>query len=114
MARSRSGSLKPRFILLLPFGRTFCTRSIRLGSGWLIAVLLGCLVIAGCTTPVGVERADPQAVYRVLTRWDLTGRFAADPEAALAALHSKVADGVAGSDEVFALAELSYQHAEQT
>jgi pimeloyl-ACP methyl ester carboxylesterase len=118
--------------LLLPFGRTFCTRSIRLGSGWLIAVLLGCLVIAGCTTPVGVERADPQAVYRVLTRnilsggdisessrivltrWDLTGRFAADPEAALAALHSKVADGVAGSDEVFALAELSYQHAEQT
>jgi hypothetical protein len=93
---------------------------------------LVCLLIVGCTTPVGVERVDPQALYRtvtrnvlssgklsestriVLTRWDLTGQFATNPEAALAALQSAVASGIAGSDEVFALAELSFQHAERT
>lgn len=99
---------------------------------WLIAVLLGCLAIAGCTTPVGVERVDPQVVYQsmtrnvlssgdlseasriVLTRWGLNEQFAADPEAAVAMLQAKVADGTAGSDEVFALSELSFQHAQRT
>jgi pimeloyl-ACP methyl ester carboxylesterase len=132
MAWSRSGSSKPRFILLFPSGYGFCTRSTWRGAGWLAAVLLSCLVIAGCTTPIGVERVDPQALYRVmtrnvlssgdlsessrivLTRWDLTGKFKTDPEAALAELQSKVADGTAGSDEVFALAELSFQYAEWT
>jgi pimeloyl-ACP methyl ester carboxylesterase len=109
-----------------------CTRSIPQGAGWLAAVLLCCLAIAGCTTPVGVERVDPQVVYQqqtrnvlsggdlsqssriVLTRWDLNERFATDPEAALAALQAKIADGTAGGDEIFALAEMSFQHAERT
>ncbi|HET6237259.1 MAG TPA: alpha/beta fold hydrolase [Acetobacteraceae bacterium] len=119
-------------MLLFPLNKTFRARLIRQSSGWLIAVLLSCLAIAGCTTPIGVERVDPQIVYReqtrnvlaggdlsestriVLTRWDLNDRFATDPQAALAALQAKVADGTAGSDEIFALAELSFQHARQT
>ena len=108
-------------------------QSIRQKSpGWLTAVLLCCLAIAGCATPIGVTRVDPQDVYRqqarnilagdelsqatriVLTRWSLTQQFATDPEAALAVLQRKVADGTAGSDAIFALAELSLQHARQT
>ncbi len=97
-----------------------------------MVLLLGCVAIAGCTTPIGVQRVDPQVAYQertrdvlssgdlsessriVLTRWDLNKQFATDPEAALAALQAKVADGTAGSDEVFALAEMSFQHAERT
>jgi triacylglycerol esterase/lipase EstA (alpha/beta hydrolase family) len=93
--------------------------------------LLCCLAIAGCTTPVSVERVDSQVAYQkqtrnilsgaylsqstriVLTRWGLNQRFATDPAAALAALQAKVADGAAGSDEIFALGELSFQHAER-
>jgi pimeloyl-ACP methyl ester carboxylesterase len=110
----------------------FCARSVRQRSGWLAAILLGCFAIAGCSTPVGVARVDPQVIYQqrtrnvlfdgslsessriVLSRWDLTKRFAADPEGALAALQAKIADGTAGSDEIFALAELSFQHGEET
>jgi pimeloyl-ACP methyl ester carboxylesterase len=93
---------------------------------------LGCLAIAGCTTPVSVAQVDPQAAYQeqtrnvlsdgelseasriVLTRWGLNRRYAADPDAALAALQAKIADGTGGSDEIFALAEMSLQHAQQT
>ena len=118
--------------MLVPSRCTFSTQSVRGGARRLAALLLVCRLIVGCTTPVGVERVDPQALYRtvtrnvlssgklsestriVLTRWDLTGQFAANPEAALAALQSAVASGIAGSDEVFALAELSFQHAERT
>jgi pimeloyl-ACP methyl ester carboxylesterase len=128
--RPDSGCLKPRRFLLFPLAPTFS--ALPRGPRWLAAVLLGCLTIAGCTTPVGVERVDPQVAYQertrnvlsggelseatriVLTRWDLAGRFATDPEAALAALQAKLADGTAGSDDVFALSELSLQHAEST
>jgi pimeloyl-ACP methyl ester carboxylesterase len=110
----------------------FHTRTMQQRPSWFVAVLLGCLAIADCSTPVGVERVDPQVVYQqrtrnvlfdgklsessriVLSRWDLTKRFATDPERTLAVLQAKVADGTAGSDEIFALAELSFQHAEQT
>ena len=107
-------------------------QSIRQRPSWLAALLLCCVAIAGCTTPIGVARVDPQVVYRqqtrnilsgdelsqatriVLTRWNLSQRFATDPEDALAALQTKVADGTAGSDAIFALAELSFRHARQT
>ncbi len=118
--------------MLIPRRRALHVRSLRRGSSWLAAILFGCLAIAGCTTPVGVERVDPQVIYQlttrnvlssgelsessriVLSRWDLTARFATDPEAALATLQAKIANGTAGSDEIFALSELSLQHAEQT
>jgi hypothetical protein len=50
----------------------------------------------------------------VLTRWDLNALYAADPERALAALQGLINTGTAGSDEIFALAELSFQQAELT
>jgi pimeloyl-ACP methyl ester carboxylesterase len=119
-------------MLLSPSERTRRVRLIPQGPAWLTVVLLCCLAIAGCTTPISVERVDPQVVYQqqtsnvlaggdlsqssriVLTRWDLNERFATDPEAAIAVLHAKLADGTAGSDEIFALAELSLRNAQRT
>jgi hypothetical protein len=91
------------------------------------------LLAGGCaTTPVQVERADPRDVHReltgnvlatgglsgftkiVLNRWDLAERFQETPEAALAELHQVVVDGNGGTDELFALTELSFQHAENS
>ena len=90
------------------------------------------LFLATCSIPVTVERADPRSVHRELTanvltvgeesgasrivldRWDLKERFESDPEGALAQLHAAVTGGNAGRDELFALAELSFLHAEQT
>ena len=89
-------------------------------------------LLATCSAPVTVERVDPRVVHRELTanvltvgeesnasrivlyRWDLTERFESDPEGALAQLHRVVTNGRAGRDELFALAELSFLHAEQT
>src|SRR5499426_4882973 len=98
-----------------------------------IAVILFLpLWLAACGSPVTVERVDPRVVHRELTanvltvgeesgtsrivldRWDLTERFESDPEGALAQLHAAVVGGRAGRDELFALAELSFLHAEQT
>ena len=95
-------------------------------------VLFLALLLTACGAPVTVERVDPRSVHRELTanvltvgeesgasrnvlyRWDLTERFESDPEGALAQLHTAVADGRAGRDELFTLAELSFLHAEQT
>lgn len=83
------------------------------------------LVFGGCATPVGVDLADPDEVYRTLTsnvlttrepsaasqqvllRLDLAQRFEDDPERTLMILHA----GLGGTDErerLFALAELSF------
>ena len=90
------------------------------------------LFLATCGPPVTVQRIDPRTVQReltanvltvgeesgashiVLSRWDWTERFESDPEGALAQLHAAVVGGRAGRDELFALAELSFLHAEQT
>ena len=90
------------------------------------------LMLVGCSAPVTVERVDPRTVHRELTanvltvgeesgasrivldRWDLTERFESDPEGALAQLHAALVGGIAGRDELFALAELSFLHAEET
>ena len=90
------------------------------------------LLLAACAAPVTVERVDPRTVHRQLTtnvltvgeesgasrivldRWDLTERFESDPEGTLAQLHAALTGGSAGRDELFALAELSFLHAEQT
>jgi pimeloyl-ACP methyl ester carboxylesterase len=90
------------------------------------------LLLAACATPVTVERVDPRTVHRELTanvltvgeesgasrivldRWDLMERFESDPEGALAQLHGALIGGHAGRDELFALAELSFLHAEQS
>jgi pimeloyl-ACP methyl ester carboxylesterase len=90
------------------------------------------LLLTACAAPVTVERVDPRSVHRELTanvltvgeesgasrivldRWDLAERFESDPEGALAQLHAALTGGSAGRDELFALAELSFLHAEQT
>jgi hypothetical protein len=88
------------------------------------------LLLAACATPVGVERVSPREVHRelvqsalggdqpsaptreLLTRLDLIEEFARRPEAALAELHGGLAP--AGDlDRLFALAELSFLHAER-
>jgi len=90
------------------------------------------LLLAGCfAAPIGARRVDPRTVHRTLTRnvlnsgkpsgptrnvleqRALVDRFDDDPEQALAALHAAaLSDG--GQDELFALAELSFLHAEDT
>jgi pimeloyl-ACP methyl ester carboxylesterase len=93
---------------------------------------LACALLCGtlaCATPVGVRRVDPRTVYRSLTsnvlstgelsnptrnvllRRDLFERYQARPQEALAELHAAVAEDRGGRDEVFALAELSFDHA---
>jgi len=88
------------------------------------------LLVSACATPIGVTRVETQAVYRsltasvlstgrpsaateqVLVRNGLAQRFQDDPEATLAALRGS---GVGLSrDHLFALAELSFVHAEDT
>jgi pimeloyl-ACP methyl ester carboxylesterase len=93
--------------------------------------LLALLLAAGCATPIGVERADPQSVHRELTGNVLsTGALSDftqnvlriggiadiaedDPEAALAKIHEAVTTGMAGPNAMFAYAELAFKHASE-
>jgi hypothetical protein len=90
------------------------------------------LLASACATPISVTQADPTTVHRELTRNVLTAgepsdysqivlgraglldKFADDPEGALWTLHTDVAAGRRGIDPAFALAELSFLHAEKT
>jgi pimeloyl-ACP methyl ester carboxylesterase len=90
------------------------------------------LLLAGCATPVQVERIDPRTVQQqldsnvistgdlseptqiVLRRQDLTKRFESDPEGAIASLHRTATEGEANPNALFALAEMSFRHAEDT
>lgn len=88
-------------------------------------------LLAACATPVGVKRMSPTAVQRELTRsiltsdtlseptrnalfqHDLVNRWEDDPQGAISALHQLVARGRAQRNDVFALAELCFAHAER-
>jgi pimeloyl-ACP methyl ester carboxylesterase len=102
-------------------------------SGWRLIGPIGLLLLASaCATPISVTQLDPQTAQRELTRnvlsagepsrfsqimlnrADLYGRFNEDPEAALWTLHTEVVSGRRGVNQVFALAELSFLHAERT
>jgi pimeloyl-ACP methyl ester carboxylesterase len=102
-------------------------------SGWRLIGPIGLLLLASaCATPISVTRVDPQAVHQELTRTvlsagepstfsqiilnraDLQGRYDSDPETALRKLHTEVASGRRGVNALFALAELSFLHAERT
>ncbi len=94
--------------------------------------LITVLAVSGCTTiPVGVKRADPRTVQRHLTasalsgpvpsmpstvalnRLNLADSFDDDPEKALADLRS-LALATKENKLYYALAELSFLHAEKT
>jgi pimeloyl-ACP methyl ester carboxylesterase len=88
------------------------------------------LLVSACATPIGVARVNTQSVYRsltasvlstgqpslateqVLVRNGLSQQFHDDPEATLAALRGTGAG--LSQDRLFALAELSFVHAEDT
>jgi len=88
-------------------------------------------LVAGCGAPIRAERVDPQTVHRQLTasvlttghasgaamnvlrRLDLDEAFARDPAATLLDVQARQVRGEGGPDEVFALAELSFLHAEK-
>ena len=101
----------------------------KLGAVALVGATLAILP-TGCSPPIGVRRMDPHTVHRTLTSNELTsGRpsvpsrivlqqrgvveeFEKEPEQVLTALHRDVVEGRAGENELFALAELSFHHAE--
>jgi hypothetical protein len=90
------------------------------------------LLLSCCGTPIRVERADPREVGReldsnvittgnlseatraVLRREDLLNRFDGDPEGAIASLHRRIFADKPTPDVLFALAEMSFQHAENS
>jgi pimeloyl-ACP methyl ester carboxylesterase len=96
------------------------------------ALALLVLVAAACAAPVGVRRVDERRVHRQLTASVLTGdqpssfslqmlqrlklyeRFRADRPAVLAELHAGLAEDVDLKERLYALAELSFQHAERS
>ena len=110
----------------------FTPRSVarRTVCGFFCAV--GLFFLAGCATPVSVERVDAHAVHRELTanvltadelsnstrnvlrRWVLSERYDSDPEGAIAALHAIVVNGSGDEDEVISLAEMAFLHAEKS
>jgi hypothetical protein len=88
-------------------------------------------VATGCATPIGVKYVEPRVAYHSLTanvlsadrpssfsarelmNLDLYERFEEEPEKALAEMHSGLAPK-GDEDRVFALAELSFVHAEKS
>jgi pimeloyl-ACP methyl ester carboxylesterase len=99
---------------------------------WFFAAALAiALVSTGCATPIGVREVEPQVSYhslnanvlsaespssftsRELINSNLYQRFDDDPEQALAQMHAGL-EPEGDEDRVFALAELSFFHAENT
>src|ERR1700760_1196876 len=104
---------------------------IELISGRTLGLAALALLASACATPVGVTRLGEQAAHRelnanvlatgqpsaysmqLLERTELSTRFKSDPEMVLAQLNS----GLGRADErdrLFALSELSFEHAEES
>ncbi|MBB5347373.1 alpha/beta hydrolase [Desulfoprunum benzoelyticum] len=96
-----------------------------------IALILALsLLLAGCSTPIGVRRLDPREAYRsstasplggdgasaatvvILHRFNLTAHYQTDPAAAIRILHARALEDKR-RDILFALAELAYIEAER-
>ena len=93
-------------------------------------VLALALLLAGCSTPIGVRQIDPREAYRsstasplggdgasaatvvILHRFNLTARYQTDPAAAIRVLHARALEDQR-RDILFALAELTYIEAER-
>ena len=95
-------------------------------------VLLLVVAVAGCAPAVGTRRIGARAANRAMTsnllstgevseatqvvlrRYNLLDQFDGMPESTLGQLHRIVAQGDASNEDLFALAELSFFHAERT
>src|SRR5262245_50804919 len=103
----------------------------RVGARLLVVLAL---IVGACSTPVGVRRVEEQEAHNLLTanvlssgtpssdslqvlvRQDLLAQFEQDPAAALATLRTRLQttnDSRVLNNRLFALAELSFLHAEQ-
>jgi pimeloyl-ACP methyl ester carboxylesterase len=109
---------------------TNCSPARHIASA--LCCIIWLLFIAGCETPVGVERVDASTAHRQLTanvlstdelspqarnvlrRWVLSERYDDDPGGAIAALHAIATDGHGDEDEVITLAEMTYLYGEKT
>ena len=96
-----------------------------------VILLVGALLAVGCAGPISVERVDHATVHQELTRNVLSAHMLSDqtrnvlrqrsltelyqekPEYAIADLHTAFVEGRGGANEVFALAEMSFLHAEE-
>ncbi|UEM05788.1 alpha/beta hydrolase [Skermanella rosea] len=96
-----------------------------------LILLAGVLFAGGCATPISVEHVDHATVHQQLTRnvlsahtlsdptrnvlrqRYLTDRFREKPEHAIAELHAAVTEGRGEANDIFALAEMSFLHAEE-
>lgn len=94
-------------------------------------LILSALLLSACSTPVRVRRVDPDKVHRALTSnvlstgelsqhtlnvlfsYNLTELFDDEPTAALTALHAVAFSDSGRRRDIFALAELSFFHAEK-
>ena len=103
---------------------------MRSHRGWMILAAAVCLAAVGCAAPVGVELTDPRRVHENLVRSALTGdepssfstavllrtglydAFEEYPELTLERMRLDIHWAVA-EDALFALAELSFLHAER-
>lgn len=101
----------------------------RSAEGIALILMLGVL---GCAAPVGIQKLSPRDLHQlqnayaltaghasdttqiVMRRYNLTTEFDEYPQVALARLRELMASGVAGDDEVFALAEMSYLYAQES
>ena len=97
-----------------------------------LGIATSLMLLAGCATPIEVERVDPRVVERelhsnvistghlseltrlVLHHHDLEGYFQVDPEAAIDRLHRSVSTGTPDTDAMFALSEMAFHRAEET
>src|SRR5262245_984956 len=102
------------------------------GARIIVLVLLGSLLVACASSPVGVTRMHPSDVDRRLTRsalstgqvstftrnvlleTNLAERMEDNPEKALEKLHDIAVSGSGGPRQLFAVAEASFLHAERT
>lgn len=108
------------------------TRHLRARLDWFFAAALAiALISTGCATPIGVRYVDPRVVYHSLTANVLSAerpssfsarelinlnvyeRFEDEPEKALAEMHLGLTPK-GDEDRVFALAELSFVHAQNS
>ena len=104
-------------------------KTSRRSLGWALLVSYIALIASGCATPIGVTRVDPRTAQfdltanalntdrpssfstRQLLNLGLDELYESNPQEALAKLHKTLAP-TGDEDRIFALAELSFLHAE--